>query len=113
MRDEDFEGVNWTFIAVALAIGLILFAAFGLGWGNVFYTRTVGVSQAEADRHLFEHGTSFVQGKETEISRLFLDHDTEKDPAVKNALRRRIIEASARVKPQLSPDLQDKITRIE
>jgi uncharacterized protein HemX len=48
-------------LIVILAIGL------GLGWFNVFATKTVGKAQQNANRAVFEQTQSYVEGKRQEL----------------------------------------------
>jgi hypothetical protein len=50
-------------------IGLIVIIAlsFGLGYTGVFYTKTVGKSQQNANRTVFEQTQSYVEGKRQEL----------------------------------------------
>jgi uncharacterized protein (DUF4213/DUF364 family) len=54
------------------ALGLLILIAlsFGLGWTNVFYTKTVGKAQQNAERSVFEQTQSYVEAKRQELIKL-------------------------------------------
>jgi hypothetical protein len=46
---------------------LILILTLGFGWFGVYQTKTVGKAQQNADREVFEHTQSYVEGKRQEL----------------------------------------------
>ena len=53
-----------------LGIVVIVALSFGFGWTGVFYTKTVGKAQENANRVVFEQTQSYVESKRQELIKL-------------------------------------------
>ena len=53
-----------------LGIVVIIALSFGFGWTGVFYTKTVGKAQQNANRTVFEQTQSYVEAKRQELVKL-------------------------------------------
>lgn len=49
---------------------VIISLSFAFGWVNVFYTKTVGKAQQNAQRTVFEQTQSYVEAKRQELIKL-------------------------------------------
>ena len=50
-----------------LGIAILIALVFGIGYSGVFYTKTVGKAQQNANRTVFEQTQSYVEGKRQEL----------------------------------------------
>ena len=53
-----------------LGIVIIVALSFGFGWTGIFYTKTVGKDQQNANRTVFEQTQSYVEAKRQELVKL-------------------------------------------
>lgn len=67
---DFFKGLGVFLIVVVVFLGL----TYGFGWFGVGYTKTVGKSQKNAEREVFEQTNSFVKGKKQEIIKYYKEY---------------------------------------
>lgn len=77
-------------LCVLIAIGSVL--TFATEFGNILFTCTIDVQQQKADREVYEQSPQFIEGKEQDIGSFYAQYKAEKDPAIKEALRQRILD---------------------
>lgn len=70
---------------------IILLLGLGLGYYEVFYTRTVGTAKESAERYKFKNNKSYVEGMISDLANYKLQYAKEKDTIFKNALKETII----------------------
>ena len=68
------------FIVVIMLLGL------SFGWFDVFYTKTVGKAQQNANREVFEQSQSFIEGKRQELTKYHHEWVMDKDQTDKLAI---------------------------
>lgn len=63
-------------IISAIILGLILLTgfAFGSGYLDVLYTKTVGKAKQDASREVFEESQSYVEGKRQEAVKMYREY---------------------------------------
>lgn len=71
-------------ISILTFIG-ILALSFGLGYLDVFHTKTVGKAKQNAQREVFEETQSYVEGKRQEAAKDYKEW-LQADPSSKKAL---------------------------
>jgi len=57
-----------------VGLGLLLGLSLGMGWFDVFYTKTVGKAKKDAQREVFESTQSYVEGKRQEAVKYRLEY---------------------------------------
>lgn len=86
---------------------LILCLVIGLGYYNVFYTKTAGKAQQKAkkqvQREVFEQTQSYVEGKRQEIVKYRLEY-MKADSSEKHAIKMTIIQSFANFDESLLND---------
>tara|TARA_R110000796_G_scaffold248124_1_gene374526 strand:- start:7010 stop:7348 length:339 start_codon:yes stop_codon:yes gene_type:complete len=81
MRDI-YRGIGIFLVAIIVMAGI----GFGAGWLNVGYTQTVGKSQQNADRVVFEETNSFTKGKRQEIIKYYKEWQSAETLQEKKAI---------------------------
>jgi hypothetical protein len=96
-RDEFNEAQRefyWSVPRIAAAIIAMLAMMYGLGFlatgGDLAIYKFWAPKQADAQREVFEHTQSYIEGKRGNIARMRLEYETA-DPAHKAALRTMIL----------------------
>lgn len=78
---------TWKIILyVILGIALIIGISFGTGMLNVTYTKTVGKSQQNANREVYEETNSFTKAKRMEAIKLYKEYQECKTDDEKKAI---------------------------
>jgi hypothetical protein len=83
------------FIGLAIVLGVILlFSGLALynGWFGVYYTKTVGKAQQNAERTVFKETQSYNDGMAQQLSKLKLEYETSKDSIDKKAIKYKIVQ---------------------
>jgi len=73
-------------IALAVIAGILAFS-WGMGWFDVFYTKTVGKAKQNAEREVFEQTQSYVEGKRQEAVKFYQEYNKAKTPQEKEAIK--------------------------
>lgn len=88
--------------------------SFGLGYTDVFYTKTVGKAQQNANREVFEQTQSYVEGKRQELIKLHHEwvqaSDEDKKP-IEGLIRQSF--ANFDENKIVEPDLYDFLKRVK
>ena len=71
---------------ILLGIAALFIMSFGIGYYNVFYTKTVGKAQQNAKREVYETSQSYVEGKRQEASKLYKEYLRAKDDESKEVI---------------------------
>lgn len=84
---DIYKGLGIFLLVLILFTGL----TYGFGWFGVGYTKTVGKSQQNANREVYEESNSFTKAKRQEIIKYYREYnevetDVEKE-AIANILR--------------------------
>jgi Tfp pilus assembly protein PilO len=79
-------------VALIVIACIILTAAlvFGLGYSGVFYTKTVGKAQQNAEREVFKNSQSYNDGMAQELSKLKTEYEQDTCQIDKNAIANKI-----------------------
>ncbi|HEX2986063.1 MAG TPA: hypothetical protein VHO71_04535 [Caproiciproducens sp.] len=88
-------GIFGTVLAVAICVGI----AFGTGWLNVGYTKTVGKAQTNAENQVFHQTQAYIDGAVSDISKVKLEYEQAKDKDTKQALLSYIRSTYANLNP--------------
>lgn len=99
MTDDDIK-VPWVKIILGFILILIIGLAlsWGMGWWGIFYKKTVGAADRDADREVFENTRSYNQGKVQELAKIKAEYDraSEEDkPALAATIRHRFADYDA------------------
>ena len=113
MYRNEFNEVQrefyWSAPRVVLAALLALFVMYGLGFlatgGDLAMYRFWAPKQADAQREVFEHTQSYIEGKRGNIARMRLEYENA-DPAHKAALRTMILSEADSVDISKLPPTQ-------
>lgn len=84
-------------LGILLIIGA-LGTDLGLGYWDVFYTKTVEKAQINADREVFEGSQSYVESKRQIASKLYREFNRETDLATKTFIANSVANEFANVK---------------
>lgn len=76
-------------LVVLIIVGMIGLS-FALGWTDVFYTKTVGKAQQNAERTVFEESQPYVEGKRQELVKYhheWMTASKDEKPAIEAVVR--------------------------
>ena len=75
-------------IGIFLGVLIVLIGLnFVFGWTDVYFTKTVGKAQQNAQRTVFEETQSYVEGKRQEVTKLRFEYLKAKDKDEKEAIK--------------------------
>ena len=78
-----------TWIIVLCVVGLVIIGSgidLATGWFGVYYTKTVGKAQENANREVFKQTQSYNDGMAQELVKIKTEYDQAKDSTDKKAL---------------------------
>lgn len=81
-------------IGVVILI-VILAIGYGLGWFNVFATKTIGKAQENANRQVFEQTQSYVMGKRQQALKYYNEYIMTKDDQTKQIIKNEVSQMFA------------------
>ncbi|HEX3017921.1 MAG TPA: hypothetical protein VHP31_08730 [Caproicibacter sp.] len=84
-----------TFVVIAACIGI----AFGCGWLNVGYTKTISKAQTNAENQVFHQTQAYIDGAVSDIAKVKLEYEQAKDKDSKQALLNYIRSTYANLNP--------------
>lgn len=101
---------------VVLFFLIVIGLSFAFGWTDVFYTKTVGKAQQNAERTVFEESQSYVEGKRQELVKYHHEWVTaSKDdkPAIEAVVRQSFanFDKNKVTDPELYSFLQNCLTK--
>ncbi len=78
----------WKPVIAVIAIIIVVVVVLGLtlGWFGVFYTKTIGVEQASAERQVFKENKSYIEGMASDLAKYKYELATEKDAVARKAI---------------------------
>ena len=98
------------FGAIGIFLGVLILLIglnFVFGWTDVYFTKTVGKAQQNAQRTVFEETQSYVEGKRQEVTKLRFEYMKAKDKDEKEAIKATLRSSLANFdKSKLDYDLQ-------
>jgi len=79
-RKNIWIGIIIFLVVIVAGVGL----SYSFGWIGVHQTKTIKKAQKDADREVFEHTQSYVEGKRQEANKMYreymkADSDTERE----------------------------------
>ena len=103
-------------LAVILFFAFVIGLSFGMGWTDVFYTKTVGKAQQNAERTVFEESQSYVEGKRQELVKYHHEWVTaskDEKPAIEAVVRQSFanFDKNKVTDPELYSFLQNCLTK--
>ena len=106
------KAIHFILIGIATLL-LIIGLSFAFGWTNVFYTKTVGKAQENANRTVFEQTQSYVEGKRQELAK-FHHEWVQSDDLGKKSIESVIRQSFANFDQSkiTDPDLYDFLHKI-
>lgn len=82
-------------VGIILGIVLLIGVVFGLGYLGVSFTKTVGKSQQNANREIFEQTQSYVEGKRQEALKYYKEWKRAQTPEDKKTIESLVSQSFA------------------
>ena len=100
-------------LIVISSIILVIGLSYGMGWYKVFYTKTVGKEQKNADREVYEETQSYVEGKRQEAAKYYREYNLSEEDE-KKAISEVVANSFANFdEDKLNPELKDFVKKCK